>query len=97
MTKQPSLRDLASRKKPSAATTTAEPVAAGEPRARAKSPRGKTYKGVLSKVDSATWKQLKNLSTELEVPITDLQIEALNLLFKKHGRPEIAARWQPGE
>ena len=51
------------------------------------------YKGVLSKVSPETWKQLKHLATELDKPVTDLQVDALNLLFRSHGLPEIATKW----
>jgi hypothetical protein len=94
MSKRPSLLDLASRKpKPSSA---AAAVPEPESRSRAESVRGKSYKGVLSKVDAATWKQLKRLATELDRPVTELQIDALNLLFRAHGLPEIATKWMPG-
>jgi hypothetical protein len=33
------------------------------------------------------------LATELDKPVTDLQVDALNLLFRSHGLPEIATKW----
>jgi hypothetical protein len=53
------------------------------------------YKGVLSKVSPETWKQLKHLAAELDKPVTDLQVDALNLLFRFHELPEIATKWVP--
>ena len=93
MTKRPSLLDLASRKAQPASAGAAAPDP--EPRSHDKSVRGKSYKGILSKVDPATWKQFKRLAVELDRPVTELQIDALNLLFKAHGLPEIATKWTP--
>jgi hypothetical protein len=92
MIKRPSLLDLTSRKAQPASVG----AAAREPEARSRSVRGKSYKGILSKVDAATWKQMKRLATELDRPVTELQIDALNLLFRAHGLPEIATKWLPG-
>jgi hypothetical protein len=95
MAKRPSLLDLASSKaQPASADAAARDP---EPRSREKSVRGKSYKGILSKVDPATWKQLKRLATELDRPVTELQIDALNLLFRAHGLPEIATKWTSSE
>ena len=88
MIKRPSLLDLTSRKAQPASVG----AAAREPEARSRSVRGKSYKGILSKVDAATWKQMKRLATELDRPVTELQ----NLLFRAHGLPEIATKWLPG-
>jgi hypothetical protein len=88
MSKRPSLLDLASRK--------GKPATGADSGSRVKSVRGKSYKGILSKVDPATWKQLKRLATELDRPVTELQIDGLNLLFRAHGLPEIATKWTPG-
>ena len=98
MSKRPSLRDLTSRKPTQAAPATAAPKPAmgSETGARAKSVGAKSYKGILSKVDAATWKQLKRLSADLDRPVTELQVDALNLLFRAHGLPEIATKWMPG-
>jgi hypothetical protein len=37
--------------------------------------------------------QLKLLSADLEKPVGKLQCDAINLLFAKHGLPQIAKRW----
>jgi hypothetical protein len=86
--KRPSLRDMASKKPMPVAVQ--QPVGAARP----SDARGRgAYKGVLSKVSPETWKQLKHLATELDKPVTDLQVDALNLLFRFHGLPEIATKW----
>lgn len=55
------------------------------------------YKAVLSKVDDATHKQIRRLAIDEGVPVGDLQIEAINLLFRSRGLPEIAVRVTPNE
>jgi hypothetical protein len=93
MSRRPSLLDLTSRKGQPASLD----AAAREPQAnlRDRSVRGASYKGILSKVDAATWKQLKRLAADLDRPVTELQVDALNLLFRAHGLPEIATKWMP--
>ena len=88
--KRPSLRDMAAKKPMVVAVAVQQPVEAE----RECDARGRgAYKGVLSKVSPETWKQLKHLATELDKPVTDLQVDALNLLFRFHGLPEIATKW----
>jgi hypothetical protein len=41
------------------------------------------------------WRQLKRLSADLDKPVGQLQCDAINLLFAKHGLPQIAERWAP--
>lgn len=55
------------------------------------------YKAILSKVDDKTHKQLKRLAVDEGKPVGDLQIEALNLLFKSRGLDQIAVRVTPDE
>jgi hypothetical protein len=90
MAKRPSLRDMAA-KKPKEVAVAAQQPAGAAPGSHGGG-RG-AYKGVLSKVSPETWKQLKHLATELDKPVTDLQVDALNLLFRSHGLPEIATKW----
>src|SRR5438067_770743 len=93
MAKRPSLLDLASRKaQPASGAATSK----SETPSQDKTVRGKSYKGSLSTIDAATWKQLKRLAAELDRPVTELQVDALNLLFRAHGLPEIATKWTPG-
>ena len=63
------------------------------PAAKAPAP----YKAILSKVDDKTHKQLKRLAVDEGKPVGDLQIEALNLLFKSRGLDQIAVRVTPDE
>jgi Antitoxin-like ribbon-helix-helix len=88
--KRPSLRDMAAKKPKEVAVVAQQPI--GATRGSNVGGRG-AYKGVLSKVSPETWKQLKHLATELDKPVTDLQVDALNLLFRSHGLPEIATKW----
>jgi Antitoxin-like ribbon-helix-helix len=87
--KRPSLRDMAAKKPKEVADVAQQPTGA----ARGSNVGRGAYKGVLSKVSPETWKQLKHLATELDKPVTDLQVDALNLLFRSHGLPEIATKW----
>ena len=90
MAKRPSLRDMAAKKPKEVAGVAQQPIGAS----RGSKVGGRAaYKGVLSKVSPETWKQLKHLATELDKPVTDLQVDALNLLFRAHGLPEIATKW----
>ena len=90
MAKRPSLRDMTTKKPKDMAVVPQQPI--GAARGSKVGGRG-AYKGVLSKVSPETWKQLKHLATELDKPVTDLQVDALNLLFRSHGLPEIATKW----
>jgi hypothetical protein len=90
MAKRPSLRDMTAKKPKEVAAVAQQPIGT----ARRSNVGGKgAYKGILSKVSPETWKQLKHLATELDKPVTDLQVDALNLLFRSHGLPEIASKW----
>ena len=101
MSKRPSIASLAPRKTNVAAEAVAPddtavpqvaPVASGRP-VRQPAP----YKAILSKVDDATHKQMRRLAIEEGLPVGDLQIEAINLLFRSRGLPEIAVRVTPDE
>ena len=86
VTKRPSIASLA-RKAPQTESPS--------PAHRIAGPAG--YKSVLSKIDGAAHRQLKILALDEGKPIGDLQIEALNLLFRSRGLPEIAVRVTPDE
>lgn len=100
MSKRPSIASLAPRKASAPApqpserddATTTEAVPASRP-ARRPAP----YKAILSKVDEATHKQMRRLAIDEGVPVGDLQIEAINMLFRSRGLPEIAVRVTPDE
>ncbi|MBC6718787.1 hypothetical protein H9Q09_21650 [Aurantimonas sp. DM33-3] len=104
MTKRPSIASLAPRKVGASQShgdrndngSAGNPAAATpvEPSATKQRP---PYKAVLSKVDEATHRQLKILAIEEGTPVGELQIEALNLLFRSRGLPEIAIRVTPDE
>jgi hypothetical protein len=55
----------------------------------------KSYKAALTKLNIDAWRQLKRLSADLDKPVGQLQCDAINLLFAKHGLPQIAERWTP--
>jgi hypothetical protein len=40
---------------------------------------------------------LKRLAIDKDKPVSELQCEAINLMFAKHGLPQIAVRWTHGE
>ena len=101
MTKRPSIASLAPRKVNAVPTTSVlqTPLEHGDVAdARSRGARHPApYKAVLSKVDEATHRQLKILAIEEGIPVGDLQIEAINLLFRARGLPEIAVRITPNE
>jgi hypothetical protein len=39
---------------------------------------------------------VKRLAIDKDKPVSELQCEAINLLFAKHGLPQIAERWTGG-
>lgn len=102
MSKRPSIASLAPRK---ASTPAPQPSAQDDASASDTAPaptsrparRPAPYKAILSKVDEATHKQIRRLAIDEGVPVGDLQIEALNLLFRSRGLPEIAVRVTPDE
>jgi len=53
----------------------------------------KSYKSALTKLNIEAWRQLKLLAIDPAKPVGDLQCDAINLLFAKHGLPQIAVRW----
>ena len=55
----------------------------------------KSYKAALTKLNIDAWRLLKRLSADLDKPVGQLQCDAINLLFAKHGLPQIAERWTP--
>jgi hypothetical protein len=67
--------------------TATKPEAASEPSPpAAKEPlRGQTLR-----LNRAAWAQLKGLAIEQATPSHTLLIEAVNDLFRKHGKPTIA-------
>lgn len=102
MSKRPSIASLAPRKasapapQPSAQDDANASEAAPAPTSRpARQPA--PYKAILSKVDEATHKQMRRLAIDEDVPVGDLQIEAINMLFRSRGLPEIAVRVTPDE
>jgi hypothetical protein len=44
-----------------------------------------------TRLNRAGWRELTNLSTELERPLQSLMIEAINDLLGKHARPKVVA------
>jgi len=98
--KRASIADLAPRK----ATVAPAPLASEVHAPQADAPemtkpagRQPPYKAILSKVDDRTHRQMKILAVNEGVPIGDLQVEAINLLFRSRGLPEIAKRVTPDE
>jgi hypothetical protein len=49
----------------------------------------------LTKLNIEARRQLKRLAIDKDRPVSELQCEAINLLFAKHGLPQIAKRWLP--
>ncbi len=98
MTKRPSIADLAPRK---GLPTVSEPTpiaAPTMPTRAAPSPKEQaSYKAVLAKVDEDTHRALKILSANEGLPIGDLLIEGLNLVFRSRNLPEIATKVTPDE
>jgi hypothetical protein len=70
---------------------------AKQPAKSGKKAAPKSYKAALTKLNIEAWRQLKRLAIDKDKPVSELQCEAINLLFAKHGLPQIAKRWSPGE
>lgn len=100
MSKRPSIASLAPRKSNAAETPAPDNASAPEATPATAAPplrRPAPYKAILSKVDEATHKQMRRLAIDEGLPVGDLQIEAINLLFRSRGLPEIAVRVTPDE
>lgn len=93
MTKRPKLSDLTL----PATGGTVTPLDPARPAPKAKSAKqsGPDYKGILAKTDLETWRMLRDLGTEQDRTNGDLLIEAINLLFAKYGKPQIAHAAKP--
>jgi hypothetical protein len=50
----------------------------------------KSYKSALTELSIEAWRQLKRLAIDQDKPASELQREAINLLFTKHDLPQIA-------
>ena len=57
----------------------------------------KSYTAALTKLIIKAWRSLKRLAIDKDKPVSELQCEAINLMFAKHGLPQIAVRWTHGE
>ncbi|MDY8111173.1 ribbon-helix-helix domain-containing protein [Fulvimarina sp. 2208YS6-2-32] len=86
MTKRPSLADRARKPSKAEETTAASKQVEAPKRAR------REYRSILAKVDDKTHAQLRIMGIEQDQPVGDLLVEALNLLFEKHGKPQIARK-----
>lgn len=78
---------------PSRITSSVRPIPVAEPGTRPAGFYAATRVGkkkVTAALDPAAHKQLKNLGTDLELTTEALLTEAINDLFKKHGKPTIA-------
>lgn len=82
---------LASVTLPKSGASTPTPSAAIAPSSHAKEETKKDDRiGQTLRLPSGAHKQLKHLATDLEKPVHDLLIEAVNDLFSKYGKPPIA-------
>ena len=97
MTKRPSIASLAPKKGGVAASPEVEKQALEAVPSAAAREQVTSYKAVLAKVDEETHRALKILSANEGAPIGDLFVEALNLLFRNRGLPEIAMKVTPDE
>jgi hypothetical protein len=64
-----------------------EPVPAPEAKAKEKG----SFKFMQTRINRDGWRELTNLSTELDRPLQSLMIEAINDLLGKHARPKVAS------
>jgi len=86
MGKRASLTDFAARK-PQPHEEPPEPLTPGaiEQLGKAEERKGQTLR-----LTPAAWRQLKQLALDRETRAHDLLLEAVNDLFRKHGKPPIA-------
>jgi hypothetical protein len=61
-----------------------------EPANTTVAPKSERIRGQTLRLTEDAWRQLKILSIDKGTPAHDLLIEAVNLLFEKHGKPQIA-------
>jgi hypothetical protein len=93
--KRPALADFTARKAPAEPLPAPDPAAVPEAQEGGPRPVGRPKvhtdgrRGVIVRINHAAWKQLRQLALDEERPANDLMIEALNDLFRKHGRPPI--------
>jgi hypothetical protein len=50
-----------------------------------------SFKFMQTRINRDGWRELTNLSTDLERPLQSLMIEAVNDLLGKHARPKVAS------
>lgn len=81
--------DKLKHKKPGA---DAAPVAAGQSAEHRGADR---RKGLIVRLNTPAWAQLKTLAIEHELSAHDLLIEGINLIFQKYSKPPIAS--SPGK
>lgn len=82
MAKRASLSDFAA--------TKPQPAEAATPVAAASAPKAAERRGQTLRLTPAAWSQLKHLAVDRGVPAHDMLVEAVNDLFRKHGKPPIA-------
>lgn len=90
MAKRATLSDFAARKPPpdeppGPAPVSVSPAANDEERPKVVERRAQTLR-----LTPAAWRQLKQLALDRGKPAHDLLLEAVNDLFRKHGKPPIA-------
>lgn len=89
MAKRATLSDFAARKpQPDEAPPPApvpSPLSVNDDKPKAAERRAQTLR-----LTPAAWRQLKHLALDHDKPAHDLLLEAVNDLFRKHGKPPIA-------
>ena len=87
--KRASLTDFAARK-PQPAEETPTPPVPGAVEQQVKAEKAEERKGQTLRLTPAAWRQLKQLALDREARAHELLVEAVNDLFRKHGKPPIA-------
>ena len=89
MSERPSLTSMTLKNR-FVASKTEEPVQVPATAPKAAREPG-SFKFMQTRINREGWRELTNLSTDLDRPLQSLMIEAINDLLGKHARPKVAA------
>lgn len=97
MAKRPSLTTsaIAGRIQPKGAQAAQPAQVSSAPEPTAARDTTRDYKTVMARMNRTGWQQLSFLSTELDRPLEDLAIEALNDLLAKYGKSPVVEKRAP--
>lgn len=86
--------ETAAGSKPAAKAATAAPAKAqrGAPGPR---DQDRDFKSIMARINRKGWQQLRMLSAQLDMPVEDMIVDALNGFLRQHGAPAIIEKRRP--